>query len=644
LIALPDDRLHLAPVLVCGLGALGQACLKRLLAFDLPLHGVDLRRPDWREPELETRLAATLTFGDMRLAHVLRQAGAESASAVLLLTADSTINFEAALQVRLLNPRAEIVVRSSSHRADLGALLEIRLPGVAVVDPTLLCADAIITALRPASKLASVEVDGQIIQLLEGAVPDLRQKKQVRLTGSPSASPPVWLTARSALSNRDPMAPGQSRRHRVLAWLRSTLQKLRVWLRARSGLQRWACAVLILLLLVGVRIFSRMGGWMQGVFVTLALLKGEYVDPVNLLLSSTNGKQEVSGWLIGGTLLYSLVGTLLTSALVAVILERLLRERLGMERIRLPRRGPAPVLLVEGSALAQRIAQRLRRDNQLVVRVEPGGSDGSRDKGIVQFGQLEEALQALESRSLSAVGLLSTDLLGNLEAAMALQQRWPEAGVAVLAHDFGAAKPLGELLGGLAVISAVDLVADAVVATAFGERVEGVLQLQGTHLLIVRYRLQQRDTLCGLNVSRLENGYGVTGVSLRRPRHREPILLPPPELVLAAGDQLVVLATAASLRSIELGNPVPPNYRLRIQLLGKLTQERRFQAQQSLARWIGCLPREVVHLLDGEKHLTPPVDREICDLLVEDLQRQGVECTLEHNGGLGQGNGGELNQ
>jgi len=642
--ALPDDRLKLAPVLVCGLGALGQACLKRLLAFDLPLHGVDLRQPDWREPELESRLAGTLTFGDMRLAHVLRQAGAERASAVLLLTADSTINFEAALQVRLLNPSAEIVVRSSSHRADLGALLEIRLPGVAVVDPTLLCADAIITALRPTSMLASVEVDGQIIQLLEGAVPDLRQKKQVRLTGSPSQSPPVWLTARSALSNRDPMAAGQSRRHRTLAWLRSTVQKLRVWLRARSGLQRWACAVLILLLLVGVRIFSRMGGWTQGVFVTLALLKGEYVDPVNLLLSSTNGKQEMSGWLIGGTLLYSLVGTLLTSALVAVILERLLRERLGMERIRLPRRGPAPVLLVEGSALAQRIAQRLRRDHQLVVRVEPGGSDGFRDKGIVQFGQLEEALLALEGRSVSAVGLLSTDLLGNLEAAMALQQRWPEAGVAVLAHDFGAAKPLGELLGGLAVISAVDLVADAVVATAFGERVEGVLQLQGTHLLIVRYRLQQRDTLCGLNMSRLENGYGVTGVSLRRPRHREPILLPPPELVLAAGDQLVVLATAANLRSIELGNPVPPDFRLRIQLLGKLTQERRFQAQQSLARWIGCLPREVVHLLDGEKHLTPAVDREICDLLVEDLQRQGVECTLEHDDGLDQGGGGDLEQ
>jgi hypothetical protein len=50
---------------------------------------------------------------------------------------------------------------------------------------------------------------------------------------------------------------------------------------------------------------------------------------------------------------------------------------------------------------------------------------------------------------------------------------------------------------------------------------------------------------------------------------------------------LVVLATAANLRSIELGNPLPPSYRLRIQLQGPPWPERRFQAQQSLARWIG---------------------------------------------------------
>jgi hypothetical protein len=168
------------------------------------------------------------------------------------------------------------------------------------------------------------------------------------------------------------------------------------------------------------------------------------------------------------------------------------------------------------------------------------------------------------------------------------------------------------------------------------------LQLQGSHLLIVRYRLQEQDNLCGLNISRLENGYGVTGVSLRRPRYHEPILLPPPDLVLAAGDQLVVLATAASLRGIEQGHPLPPRYRLQIQLKAEVSSERRFLAQQSLARWIGCLPGEVAHLLDGQKHLTPAVDREICDLLVEDLRRQGVDCTLDQDAGLGWASGASI--
>jgi hypothetical protein len=64
----------------------------------------------------------------MRLPHVLRAAGTEHARCVLLLSSLSTVNFEAALQVRLLNPRAQIAVRSSSQQAEFAALLEEKLP------------------------------------------------------------------------------------------------------------------------------------------------------------------------------------------------------------------------------------------------------------------------------------------------------------------------------------------------------------------------------------------------------------------------------------------------------------------------------------------------------------------------------------
>ena len=64
-------------VLICGLGSLGQACLLRLLPFDVPLRCLDRERPDWRDPRLEERFGSSLVLGYMRLPHVLAQAGVE---------------------------------------------------------------------------------------------------------------------------------------------------------------------------------------------------------------------------------------------------------------------------------------------------------------------------------------------------------------------------------------------------------------------------------------------------------------------------------------------------------------------------------------------------------------------------------------
>ncbi len=158
-------------MLICGLGSLGQACLLRLLPFDVPLRCLDRERPDWRDPRLEERFGASLVLGDMRLPHVLSQAGVETARAVLLLSTESTVNVEAALQVRLLNPSADLVVRSSGQLASLGALLEERLPGVAVVDPLLLTAGAVTEALRPGDQEACFRVDGQSYLVVEGNDP-----------------------------------------------------------------------------------------------------------------------------------------------------------------------------------------------------------------------------------------------------------------------------------------------------------------------------------------------------------------------------------------------------------------------------------------------------------------------------------------
>jgi Trk K+ transport system NAD-binding subunit len=613
-------------VLICGLGSLGQACLLRLLPFDVPLRCLDRERPDWRDPRLEDRFGDALVLGDMRLPHVLSQAGVETARAVLLLSTESTVNVEAALQVRLLNPSADLVVRSSGQLASLGALLEERLPGVAVVDPLLLTAGAVTEALRPGDQEACFRVDGQSYLVVEGKDLDRRQQRRLRqATADPARSLQV-IPMGSHHHRPSDAVPATTASGRGMALRRGLGAPLRLW-RHCSRLQQGGLLAFVVLMALGLALFSTGGGWRQGMFVTLSLLKGEYVDPVNVMLHPDDGIAAAAPWLIGVTLLYSLVGTLLTSALVAVILERLLRDRFGWGQPGRFRRGSRWILLAEGEELAARVADNLVRDGLHVLRIDPRPVPALQRPGLAIVPRWESALAALQPCRVEGVGLLSIDLLANLQETFQLQKIWPGARYAILSHAVEAAERLGELLGGVAVISSMDLVADAVVATAFGERVEEICRIDGANHLLVRYRIQQGDALWGLNLSRVEQGYGVTTIHLLRSGRPSPLVLPGLDLVLAAGDELLVLATLTQLRRIELGCPDPPGWRLRLQ--GSPREEGRFAALQSLARHLGGAPGVMAPLLDGAERVTPALDLELAEQLAVELRRQGLHCAVE---------------
>lgn len=132
----------------------------------------------WRSPELEQEFGERLVFGDMRQAAVLRRAGVEHCRAVLLLSQDSQVNLEAALQVRLLNPEAEVVVRASGQEQGLGQLLEQRLPNLAVVNPLMLTAAALAASLHPdaaVTQLTTASGNGSVV-LLAGATSQPRAR------------------------------------------------------------------------------------------------------------------------------------------------------------------------------------------------------------------------------------------------------------------------------------------------------------------------------------------------------------------------------------------------------------------------------------------------------------------------------------
>jgi voltage-gated potassium channel Kch len=110
-------------VILCGLGRLGREVLKQL---DRRHHlknrrdivvvengaGVDALETDLiaREPIIP------VVHGNMTHAAVLRDAGIDRATAVMMLTGDDTTNLEAALLAREMNPGVRVVLRMSNKR------------------------------------------------------------------------------------------------------------------------------------------------------------------------------------------------------------------------------------------------------------------------------------------------------------------------------------------------------------------------------------------------------------------------------------------------------------------------------------------------------------------------------------------------
>jgi Trk K+ transport system NAD-binding subunit len=645
-------------ILVCGLGGLGQACLASLMEFDLPIRCLDQSPPVWADGDLGQRLESRLVLGDMRHPKVLLEAGVSQARAVLLLSQDSGVNLEAALQVRLLNPRAQLVVRSSANGSNqLERQLQARLPGLAIMDPQLLTAGVFANALRPDGTEAAFELEGDLFVVRSSLQQrparhdlfDLLSRRQRLVQWFPAeagpAGPPasgwwdldgrpgpgdrlLWLELASTLetnprSRRQRLASGWSRL-RFLGegcgeWLQSLFNR-------RNPLLFWGLGSFMLLVALGSHWFGA-GSPLRGLMLTLALIKGEYLDAFSFIVPAASPQLGPANFPLAAlSLVYALGGTLLTAWLVALILDRLLAARIGRQEPRpLPAHTPY-VLLLEGERLAERLEQHLRLQKFQVVRVQGLSADG--DPEAVAYRSLDRALRALRHCPCQAVGVLSNDLMANLAIALELQERWPGVRLAVQSHSLSETSNLNVLFEGMQVINPLEVAADAVVATALGERVRGVLRLAEANLLLTEYRVDTADSLHGLSLAAVAGGYGLIPLVLIGKGDPKSIALPNPERVLQQGDRLVVLGSLAALRQVENGSLLPPRWTL--ELRGCRSNTPLFEAQWALARFLGAAPGDMGAYLNTSEgpQRTPPLYQAPGRLLEQALNRLGVDCDL----------------
>jgi Trk K+ transport system NAD-binding subunit len=643
-------------ILVCGIGGLGQACLRLLLNFSLPIRCLDNHQPHWIDAELSSRLEAVLVLGDMRNPDSLLQAGVSRARAVLLLCRDSGVNLEAALQVRLLNANAQLVVRSSSRRS-LDHQLQSRLPGLSIIDPLLLTAGVFANALRPDGKQAAFELEGELFsvcssQLHQDSADDLYThlgRRQRLVQWFPAAQLPegapasgwwdldshpkagdrlLWLELASTLETR----PRSRQQWLAVIWARwrLILESSWEWLlrlaRRRDPLWLWGLASLALMLVLGSLLFGS-GSMPRGLLLTLALLKGEYLDAVSYVVSG-NLMATVNLGLATLSLLYALVGTLFTAWVVALFLDLLLAQRLGQKEPRPLPAGTPYVLLVEGGRLARKLAQQLRLLKFQVVRVQSPLAEGELDGDGESFRQLDKALRVMRHCSCEAVGVLGNDLMANLETALNLQELQPQLRLAVQSHSLSEGARLSSLFTGVEVVNPLEVAADAVVATAFGERVRGVLRLADANLLLTEYRIKAGDTLAGLSLGSLTGGYGLIPLLVVPLGQTKPMALPNLERLLNPGDGLVVLATLDALLRVESGQLLPPRWRLEVR--GCSSNCSAFEVQAVLARYLAGAPGEMARFLDTSAgpQFTPPIYQASGRMLQQALIRLGVDCSL----------------
>ncbi|MET0388087.1 MAG: NAD-binding protein [Polyangiales bacterium] len=602
-------------VLVCGLGRLGQQCVKSLAGYRVPVRAIDLQPPTGLRADL-----ADITIGDFRDPETLRRAGIEHCRSIVLVAGDVAANVEGAFAARRVNPNIRLVVRAEQQTWD--SLLSDRLGNVVVYEPNRLSAPAFAFAVLDAHVLAHFYVDEQLFQVTEHQV-----QEGERWVGTPIESAqvpgrqillhvPVGKTQEEAeffgwhpeekigvgdrlfILTRSRPADAHVTRPRS-SWLETARVLWRDLKRQRrEGFSRPAVVslvglgVLLTLLLLAVVFFSATAPHLQvadSLRLALMLMTGGHLADV---MANFDHLPRGVQW---AELILTITGTLLTAIVYALLTDRLLTARFNL----LTRRPRAPVLghvIIAGlGATGERIAgllHQLQRPAVAIASDGPGPHAPAHLPIIRGSGTVASTLE--EAHLATAHGLVAStaDELQNVQIALLAASLNPRCRLAVRIFDPRLSENVSSVLPDARVLCISTLAATAYAAAALGENVISLFPVLGRPVLVVEYVVGEGDTLDKRALWEIAEGYAVVPVLFQpaNGKSRAPSL-DDAVVKLGAGDRLVVLASSASLEAIERGELRPREYELQLerlrpyaeplQIVGILTQRFGYSLEQA---------------------------------------------------------------
>jgi Trk K+ transport system NAD-binding subunit len=545
-------------VIVCGLHGVGLRIVELLNASGVPAVVID-DHPDLRLARNLIGWGIPHIAGSSRSPETLAEAGLAGAEAVICAQEDDLRTLETALLTRELRADVRVVVQLSNPAVGR-ALSRI---AVSVLDVAGLSAPSIVEAclrtgvqeirlaaerfaaartVAPSSAtlrelygaLAPIAVrpgDGGDVVLCPGRDHRVAAGDGVTLIGTPDELRVAGVTGPhqpqravgTRPSRRSPSSPGSrpSRPVRAVAYLRHLVVSLLNAVDRRLVIALFALFAVVIGSTMILRLAYRLGGQ------HIPLLDAAYftVETVTTVGYGDFSFRNQSPWLMGGAILLMLLGALFVAVFFAMLtnmlVSRRIEESLGRRRITGLR---GHVLVIGLGAVGMQAASRLVTAGSDVVVVEK--NDGNRHLSqaralgvpvVIADATLPETLESVSLASASAVAVLTSDDLANLETGLAVRDqlgaRWEHTPVVLRMFDPQLARSVRHNFGFRNVRSTAALAAPWFVGAALGLDILNTFYVGDEPLLVARLKVTRGGGLDGLAMRDLDARTRILAIS-----------------------------------------------------------------------------------------------------------------------------------
>ncbi len=634
----PTNSLDLEYFVICGLGSLGQHCIVSLTEFDVKIIAIERRLEiDWEIESLRD-LLEDLIIGDCRHNDTLHRAKIQRCRAALIVTTDDRVNVETAIAIRQLNPHTRLIVRS--EKANLNQLLSRQLGNYIAFEPTELSTAALTLAALGAEILGFFDLDGQIWQVYQRQIfPEDRWRERSILSlennyrkilahshnritselnlGTWNAGDSIRIgdtvmylqsannfdACLSRLRSFPPRTSGTRNWLKVLTSPGKPIFSFFTQLNFRQQIRRVALVnaiIIVNLLIMGTALFR----WYDPEITTLSaflataiLLLGGYGD----LFAELEDITFIPWWIRLFSLILTIVGTVFVGVIYALLTEALLSSRFEFVKQPPPIPQQDHVVIVGMGKTGQKVKALLAKFKQQMVGITFNPSSEGQYASPIPLvtGNLETALTTANLSQAKSIVIVTDDEILNLETALMAKAISPHLNLVLKTSGIRISRHLRTLLPTAQIVGVYAAAAAAFAGAAFGENILNLFRLGDNTVLVTEYHIKAEDTLHGLLLADVAYGYGVVPIIYQQ-LNRASVPLPLDELLLKAGDRLVVLATIDGLRRIEQGllNLEAKQWQIRIERA--LTSDAIFDGANAIARITGCsltLARETMNNL-----------------------------------------------